>query len=43
MEPTVDIVIPVEGVTYYQCGNDYYMQAYGSTGRIYMPVPPPGQ
>ena len=29
-------------VTYYQCGNTYYMQAYGSSGPIYMPVPPPG-
>ncbi len=30
------------GVTYYQCGTTYYMQAYGSSGPIYMPVPPPG-
>lgn len=31
----------VEGVTYYQCGTSWYTQAYGSTGVIYTPVPPP--
>lgn len=35
-------VINKNGVTYYQCGQTYYMQAYGSAGPIYMPVPPPG-
>jgi hypothetical protein len=30
------------GVTYYQCGDTFYMQAYGSAGPIYMPVAPPG-
>jgi Meckel syndrome type 1 protein len=28
-------------VTYYQCGNSYYTQAYSSSGPIYMPVQPP--
>ena len=34
-------VVNKNGVTYYQCGQTYYMQAYGSGGPIYMPVPPP--
>ena len=34
-------VVGPNGVTYYQCGNSYYMLAYGSTGPIYMPVPSP--
>lgn len=40
--PCNPAVSVVNGVTYYQCGNTYYMQAYGSAGPIYMPVPPPG-
>jgi hypothetical protein len=36
--PAVSIV---EGVTYYQCGPQYFVQAYGGTGPIYMPVSPP--
>ena len=35
-------VINKNGVTYFKCGQTYYMQAYGSGGPIYMPVPPPG-
>jgi hypothetical protein len=31
----------VQGVTYYQCGSSWYTQAYGSSGVMYMPVPPP--
>jgi Meckel syndrome type 1 protein len=31
----------VQGVTYYQCGQQYYVQAYGGTGPIYMPTAPP--
>ena len=34
-------VLQVNSVTYYQCGNTYYLQAYGGSGPIYMPVPPP--
>ena len=31
----------VNGVTYYRCGQSYYMQAYGNSGPVYMPVQPP--
>jgi len=31
----------VNKVTYYQCGNDWYVQGYGESGVIYMPVPNP--
>jgi Meckel syndrome type 1 protein len=34
-------VVNANGVTYYQCGQTYYMQAYGSAGPVYMAVPPP--
>ena len=30
------------GVSYYQCGTSWYTQAYGNTGVMYIPVPPPG-
>ena len=33
----------IDSVTYYQCGSQYFVQAYGSGGPIYMPVPPPGE
>ncbi len=36
--PTTKVV---KGVTYYQCGSNWYTQAYGSTGVMYMPVSPP--
>jgi len=32
----------VNSVIYYRCGQQYYMQAYGSHGPVYMPVAPPG-
>jgi hypothetical protein len=35
-------VTDVDGVLYYQCGSQYYTEAYGSSGPIYMPVSPPG-
>jgi Meckel syndrome type 1 protein len=38
-DPTVTIV---DGVTYYRCGQQHYVLAYGGTGPIYMPVSPPG-
>jgi hypothetical protein len=41
--PCNPTVSEVNGVTYYQCGTQYYVQAYGGTGPIYMPTPPPGQ
>ena len=31
----------VNSVIYYRCGQQYYMQAYGSNGPVYMPVAPP--
>jgi hypothetical protein len=34
--------VDVDGVLYYQCGSTYYVEAYGGSGPIYMPVPPPG-
>ena len=34
-------VSSVQGVTYYQCGQQYYVQAYGGSGPIYMPTQPP--
>jgi len=36
-------VTDVKGVTYYQCGSTWYTQAYGNSGVIYMPVPPPSK
>ena len=39
--PCYPNVINSKGVTYHQCGQTYYMQAYGSSRPIYMPVPPP--
>ena len=30
-------------MTYYQCGQQHYVLAYGGAGPIYMPVPTPGQ
>lgn len=32
----------VDGMTYYKSGSSYYIQAYGNSGPIYMPVKPPG-
>ncbi len=29
------------GVTYYLCGSQFYVQAYGDGGLIYVPVDPP--
>ena len=34
-------VSTVEGVTYYKCGQQHYVQAYGGSGPIYMPTQPP--
>lgn len=39
--PCAPTVINVSGVTYYQCGTQYYVQAYSSSGPIYMPVAAP--
>jgi hypothetical protein len=40
--PCNPAVTQVKGVTYYQCGDTYYVQAYGGDGPLYVPVPPPG-
>jgi hypothetical protein len=29
------------GVTYYLCGGQFYVQAYGDGGLVYVPVSPP--
>lgn len=39
--PCQPTVTNVEGVTYYQCGTQYYVEAYGGSGPIFMPVSPP--
>lgn len=39
--PCAPAVSTINGVTYYSCGNAYYMQAYGPSGPVYMPVQPP--
>lgn len=39
--PCAPQVTNVNGVTYYRCDQSYYMQAYGSSGPVYMPVQPP--
>jgi hypothetical protein len=36
--PSVQVV---SGVTYYQCGETWYVQAYGASGPIFMPTAPP--
>jgi len=33
--------VVVNGLTYYRCGQAYYIQAYGSNGPTYLPTPPP--
>ena len=30
-----------KGVTYYLCNSQFYVQAYGDAGLVYMPVNPP--
>jgi hypothetical protein len=33
--------VGVENVPYYKCGATWYATGYGSSGVVYMPVPPP--
>ena len=40
--PCDPTVMDVDNVRYYQCGSQYYVEAYGGSGPIYMPVAPPG-
>ncbi|MDV6343917.1 hypothetical protein [Nitrosomonas sp. Is37] len=39
--PCAPYTTVVQGVTYYQCGSNWYTQAYGGSGVTYMPVPAP--
>jgi hypothetical protein len=41
--PCVPVIKEQDGMTYYQCGQQHYVLAYGGTGPIYMPVPAPAQ
>ena len=41
--PCVPVIKEQDGMTYYQCGQQHYVLAYGGAGPIYMPVPTPGQ
>jgi hypothetical protein len=34
-------MMTANSVTYYLCGSQFYVQAYGDSGLIYMPVDPP--
>jgi hypothetical protein len=34
-------VVSSQGIDYYLCGSQYYVQAYGIDGPMYMPVSPP--
>jgi hypothetical protein len=39
--PCEPAVVESEGITYYLCGSQYYVQAYGTVGVVYMPVSGP--
>ena len=39
--PCTPTVTDVDGMTYYACGQQHYMLAYGGSGPIYIPVPTP--
>lgn len=39
--PCAAMQTTVNGVIYYQCGPTWYTQAYGGSGVLYVPVPPP--
>ena len=40
--PCEPSVLTFEGVTYYRCGSQHYVEAIGAGGTVYMPVAPPG-
>lgn len=40
--PCTPTVVSVGGTTYYQCGPNWYTQAYSGSGVAYIAVPPPG-
>lgn len=39
--PCQPTVLDVEGVKYYQCGSQYFVEVYGGSGPMFMPVAPP--
>ena len=39
--PCAPEILGINGVTYYRCGQAYYIQAYGASGPFYTPVQPP--
>jgi hypothetical protein len=39
--PCQPIVHDVEGVKYFQCGSQYYVEVFGGSGPMFMPVAPP--
>jgi hypothetical protein len=41
--PCAPVIKEQDGMTYYQCGQQHYVLAYGGAGPIYMPVPAPGE
>jgi hypothetical protein len=40
--PCAPVIKEQDGMTYYLCGQQHYVLAYGGAGPIYMPVPAPG-
>jgi hypothetical protein len=41
--PCAPVIKELNGMTYYQCGQQHYVLAYGGAGPIYMPVPTPAE
>jgi hypothetical protein len=41
--PCQPVVHDVKGVKYYQCGTQYFVEVYGGSGPLFMPVAPPPQ
>jgi hypothetical protein len=39
--PCQPIVHDVQGVKYYQCGSQFFVEVYGGGGPLFMPVAPP--
>jgi hypothetical protein len=39
--PCTPAVQQIEGVTYYLCGRQYYVEVYGGSGPMFMPVAAP--
>jgi Meckel syndrome type 1 protein len=41
--PCAPDISQANGVTYYRCGQYYYMRAFSPAGPTYMPVQPPAK